>query len=222
LEFSDYPRSYRSIYLPQMTGVELLDLIAKYAGVFVTTALGAGVGAYVGAYLKKKGENLATHEDIDKVLVQVAAVTTTTKEIESKISDDMWQRQRKWDVKREALFEAMKELGGVDYGLTGLDAAFRAARLSGTPNVGQWAKLQEDATDEWNAALLSFKRAKNLALIVCGDEVKKVFHQVEMTIIRLANGTVAGGPDTVGKSYPQLKEEMRLLIEAVRRELGVE
>jgi hypothetical protein len=47
----------------------------------------AGVGAYFGGYLKKKGVNLATHEDIDKVLDQVRAVTTTTKEIEAKISN---------------------------------------------------------------------------------------------------------------------------------------
>jgi len=37
---------------------------------------------------KKKGENLATHEDLDKLVVQVRAVTTTTKEIEAKISTD--------------------------------------------------------------------------------------------------------------------------------------
>jgi hypothetical protein len=51
-----------------MTAIELLDLVGKYAGMFVTTALGAGAGAYLGSYLKKKGENLATHEDIDKLL----------------------------------------------------------------------------------------------------------------------------------------------------------
>jgi hypothetical protein len=34
----------------------------------------AGVGAYLGAYLKKKGENLATHEDIENTVAQVGAV----------------------------------------------------------------------------------------------------------------------------------------------------
>jgi hypothetical protein len=47
-----------------MTGTELLDLIGKYAGTAVTTFVAGGAGAYVGSYLKRKGENLATHEDI--------------------------------------------------------------------------------------------------------------------------------------------------------------
>jgi hypothetical protein len=81
-----------------MTGAELLDLIGKYAGVFVTTALGAGIGAYLGSYLRKKGENLATHEDIDKVLDQVSAVTKTTKQIEARISNEVWQKERKSDL----------------------------------------------------------------------------------------------------------------------------
>jgi len=54
-------------------------------GIAVTTLVSAGIGAYLGAYLKKKGENLATHEDIGKLLDQVRAVTTITKEIEAKI-----------------------------------------------------------------------------------------------------------------------------------------
>jgi len=57
-------------------------------GIAVTTLISAGIGAYLGAYLKKKGENLATHEDIGKLLDQVRAVTTITKEIEAKISDE--------------------------------------------------------------------------------------------------------------------------------------
>lgn len=51
-------------------------------------------GAYFGGYLRKKGENLATHEDIRKLTDQVAAVTTTTEQIKTEISDAAWNRQR--------------------------------------------------------------------------------------------------------------------------------
>jgi hypothetical protein len=33
----------------------------------------AGVGAYIGSYLKKKGENLATHEDLNLLVEQMEA-----------------------------------------------------------------------------------------------------------------------------------------------------
>jgi hypothetical protein len=74
------------------------------------TIIASGLAAYLGSYLKKKGENLATHEDIDKLLAQVTAVTQATKEIEAKISVDVWERQKKWEIKKDALLEAVKEL----------------------------------------------------------------------------------------------------------------
>ncbi len=52
--------------------------------VFVSSGLSAGAGAFIGSYLMKKGENLATHEDINKLVDQVKSVTQATKEIEAK------------------------------------------------------------------------------------------------------------------------------------------
>jgi hypothetical protein len=86
-----------------MSDTGILDLIGKYAGTAVTTFVAGGAGAYLGSYLKKKGENLATHEDIDKLVDQVKAVTKATKEIEAKISDDVWSRQKRWEVQQAAL-----------------------------------------------------------------------------------------------------------------------
>ena len=75
-----------------------------YVIVPIISFVGGWLGSLVGAYLKKKGENLATHEDIGKLVEQVAAVTKTTKEIEAKISDEVWGRQRLWEMKRDAYF----------------------------------------------------------------------------------------------------------------------
>jgi hypothetical protein len=86
------------------------------------TIIGAGISAYFGAYLKKKGENLATHEDINKVLVEVRATTQATKEIEAKISDEVWDRQKRWELKREVLFEAMRRVADIDEVLNTLNA----------------------------------------------------------------------------------------------------
>jgi hypothetical protein len=59
---------------------------------WVLTVLAGGFIGFMAAYLKKKGENLATHEDITKLVDQVRAVTTATKEIEAKISTEVWDR----------------------------------------------------------------------------------------------------------------------------------
>jgi hypothetical protein len=77
---------------------------------WVFTTVFAAVGAYLGAYLKKKGENLATHEDFERVLVEVETTTKATKAIEEKISDDFWSKQRRWELKRDVLLEAVRIL----------------------------------------------------------------------------------------------------------------
>lgn len=70
--------------------------------------LGGWFGGFFGAYFSKKGENLATKEDI-------AQITRVTKDIEAKISNDVWTRQRNWDMRREAAFGLVKELGSFSF-----------------------------------------------------------------------------------------------------------
>src|SRR5580698_7508842 len=72
----------------------------------ILMAVVSGCSAYFGAYLRKKGENNATHEDIDKLVEQIAAVTTTQKRIEATISNE----GRQLEIKKEVLFEVVKEL----------------------------------------------------------------------------------------------------------------
>jgi hypothetical protein len=45
-----------------------------------------------------KGKNLATYEDIDKLVDLVEAVTTATKQIEARISNEVWDRQKRWEM----------------------------------------------------------------------------------------------------------------------------
>ena len=93
----------------------------------------AGAGAYLGSYLRKKGENLATHEDINNLVTQVRAVTTATKEIEAKISEATWDTQKRWELKREVLFEAMKQTAILKDKLTNLQAFYQTEKESPCP-----------------------------------------------------------------------------------------
>jgi hypothetical protein len=55
--------------------------------------LGAVFRPYFTGYATKKGENLATHDDIDKLVDQVKAVTEATKKIEAEISSGVWDNR---------------------------------------------------------------------------------------------------------------------------------
>ena len=176
----------------------------------LSTLVSAFVGSYFAGYLKKKGENLATHEDIDKLVAQVAAVTQATKEIEAKISNDVWERQRKWDVKREALFEAMRELAGVEYGLVNYVSTFAVQNAD-----------KRVAAEVWNTALVNFKRARILALLVCGQELKESFETLEKSLIAYVNVTTAR-ESMPAPAWATIRAQIDALIRLVRRELNVD
>jgi hypothetical protein len=90
--------------------------------------LSVGLSGYLTGDLKKKGENLATHEDIDKVLYEVRATTQATKEIEAKISSALWDRQKRWELKREVLFKTVDKIGIAKTALNALFASIKRRR----------------------------------------------------------------------------------------------
>lgn len=105
--------------------------------------LGGWIGSFLGAYLKKKGENLATHEDVGKLVDQMTAITQATKTIESSISDKSWDRQKQWELKRDAVFAVMQALGKADETLHFVSLAIVAQReAKDEPNKFRVAQVE--------------------------------------------------------------------------------
>jgi len=107
----------------------IVDGDLTYAGISLVSLLSAGVGAYFGAYLKKKGENTATKEDFNDLKEQTRQLTHTTKEIEAKIDDQVWNRQRHWEMKKEIFIEAARTVAEADAALARTVTAY----LNGWP-----------------------------------------------------------------------------------------
>src|SRR5579862_6089801 len=86
-------------------GLNLLGLLVLWAlGVLAAAFL----GSWLGAYMKKKGENFATREDLQGVVEEVRAVTRTAEEIKSEIAGGLWERQKRWELRREVFFDVLK------------------------------------------------------------------------------------------------------------------
>jgi hypothetical protein len=77
---------------------------------FLLPLIRSGIGTFLVSYLKKKGENLATHEDIKMLVDQMAAVTQATKQIEASIADDLWGKQKRWELQRDVLLAALDQI----------------------------------------------------------------------------------------------------------------
>jgi hypothetical protein len=84
------------VYTPRMT-LTLADLLAG----LMFTAVGAGIGAFLGSYLKQKGENLASKEDLAIAVEQLRATTTTVEGIKTQLAERTWVSQERWKMRSE-------------------------------------------------------------------------------------------------------------------------
>ena len=62
---------------------------------------------FIGSYAAKKGENLATKQDI-------AQLTKIAEGIKAEISDKVWDRQKQWEMRRDVVFEMVRAHGELD------------------------------------------------------------------------------------------------------------
>jgi hypothetical protein len=192
--------------------------------VFVSSSLSAGAGAFLGSYLKKKGENLATREDLNDLVNQVQAVTTATKEIEAKISNEVWGRQKRWELKRDSLFEVGKSMTGKIDALTALysfyDSENKRERGSAIPADRQEKQLR--LKTEYNNAASSFDNAALLAGFVCGEELQRATLKLGEFVRTMGIAAPQGTIELFESNAKELVQKRQAVIIAIRKELGID
>ncbi len=104
---------------------------------------------------------------------QVRAVTTATKEIEAKISSDVWDRQKRWEMKQEVLFEVTRRLSGVERALINFSSAIQVQRDRQQAGQPLSQDVMSEATTRWQDESGKFQETCLLVGIVCGREVKE-------------------------------------------------
>jgi hypothetical protein len=189
---------------------------AILVGVF--SLIGGGGGAFLGAYLKKKGENLATREDLDKLVEQVRVVTQTTKEIEAKISSDVWTQQKHWEMKRDVLFDAAKIIVELDDCLVTLDSL----RNMDDPDGEKWVEHKHKAITGFREALRKLDETKVLITVVCSKETIMEFEGFGNYVHEFGRQLVNGETKKYRESRPEISGRMVRIRFVIRKELGIE
>jgi hypothetical protein len=174
---------------------------------------------YLAGYMKKKGENRAMHEDLDNLTAQVAAVTKTTKEIEAQISNDVWDRQKRWELRREVLFEATRRIAELDDALLSLDSVRQIELKNQVIDGVGWPEKRSKIIMRRSMAATAFDETKLFVGIVCGKETKEAFDALGTVANNIALGTE---PDVYQKSQAELAKKLFTVRAAIRRELGID
>lgn len=124
----------------------------------LTSLFSAFCGSYLGGYLKKKGENLATHEDVQRLVEQVSRVTEATKQIEARInrSSRVYERQL---VVLQKLYRDMVDAQALFMRMTS------AGRMSGEITPVEYVPEVEKAMKEVREDYLNGKLLMPLELV---------------------------------------------------------
>lgn len=185
------------------------------------TTIGAWFAAYYGAYFRKKGENLATHEDIDKLVDQVRAVTTTTKEIESQISGELWDRQKRWELKRDILFELVRTIPSAFDTLTSLTSFCKSEiEMTGKGATPRTAMMIE-VSRAWMDAANKFDGATLLANLVCSPELSTKLFAISALMRNVGGKNISGKPEAFQTSLRDMLAQRQEIWLLLRKEMNI-
>lgn len=68
------------------------------------------VGAYLGSYVKRKGQDRATQENFDALRAQLRKTTEDTEEIKTRLSGQTWLNQQQWSIREQRYSELLSHL----------------------------------------------------------------------------------------------------------------
>jgi len=186
---------------------------------WLLTAISAGVAAYFGSYLKEKAQNFATKEDIEKLVAQGAAMTQATKAIEERISDEFWNKQRVWEMKRDALIELLSAVHEMADALLELSVFEESAR--NLPQLAaEVAPQRLERSRRYTASFKSFTEQRIVASVTCGEQVNAIALKVggDALAMRLA---LEKDVTEFLRASVGFNKKKDLLAVAIREELGI-
>jgi hypothetical protein len=207
-----------------------MDLLLGGIIAVLSFFLGAVFRPYLTGYATKKGENLATHEDIDKLVDQVKAVTEATKKIEAEISSGVWDRQKRWEMKREVLFEAARKISEIDDAMLSNSVVLKEDRAkqeewgTRTPSMEEqitWGETKNERLMRWSKASSEFDVSRAFVFIICGKEAAQAFSELGVCINSLAAQMIQD-PGAYDSGRPELFKKILLAQKAIRKELEVD
>lgn len=133
------------------------------------------IGSYFSPYLRKRAENLASHDDLQMLIDQVKATTEATRRIEAQISNEVWDRQRQWELKRDILLDALRSVNEFENTLMEFGAVFKTANSPENAQNKSWDLRKNDALVNWANASRQFENARVLGALVSGKDLREAF-----------------------------------------------
>jgi hypothetical protein len=198
-------------YMEHFLVIAFYSILAFVVGLFSWS--------FLPSYMREKGKNLATKEDIQELARQTEILTQTTKEIEARISISVWSKEQRWDIQKTALLDSLKELATAETFLVRLVQTF----VDTKDHPQGWEPRRKEANEKYAERINNFWRTQLAIEIVCGREIGSHFQEVDTIFDRVRKSLKQGEFDDIWNThYPELLVAKRQLGETVRRRLGLD
>jgi hypothetical protein len=194
----------------------------KYAVGAVLVVASSAIGGYWGAYAKKKGENTATREDIGALVDQVKAVTKATEEIKTEISGGLWDRQKRWEIKREVLFELVRRVSRSYAVLNKLEVGLRTGLASSSANNPFHMKTKIEENGKWFESLRAIEESGLFVDATCDKIVGTALSEYRKLAVEVAVGIFKDDANIFKAKSADLLKLRNNVLAAVRKDLGID
>ena len=184
--------------------------------------VGSGLAAYFGSYMKQKGVNLATNEDLSMLVSQLKATTHATKQIESLYSGRLWEEQRQWELKRDSVLSALQALQLARSTLMEFAVACDQAAKVGPRVDNQLSQAEYADQIKWFNSMTKFDESLVPVRLICSRTSFSAFRDAGQQIRLGASGLMHGTVHNYDKMAFEINVAVWKSFDAARTELGIE
>jgi hypothetical protein len=178
--------------------------------------LGNVLRPFFNSYSNEKGKNLATKEDI-------AQLTKIAEGIKAEISDEVWDRQEQWKLKRDSIQNAVIALHDMESALTELNSCFAVPPgLCDESTREKQEVMQRDALARFLECSIKYQRTMLMVDLVVGIQLSKILSDYFQFANPLAVRIMMEKKPVIESEANRKRAEMRkAVIKSAREALGI-
>lgn len=165
-------------------------------------------------YGGKKGENLATHEDINRLVADLKATTLAVEAIKQELSEASWTKQRNSELRKEILFDAINEAGALELELLNLEA------LQAIDRTPERDKLITESNSTIHKSTMLLWKHKSVIAIVCATPTIQAVLKLCTSAAQIGLNDLNDG-GTPAHVCDEFRARYRDVLSTVRSELNV-
>jgi hypothetical protein len=198
--------------------MNVLNLLVDLNSVILIVLVANVFKPFIGSYAARKGENLATKEDI-------AQLTKIAEGIRAEISDKVWDRQKQWEMRRDVVFEVVRALGEMNNSLLELAHAYSLTdpeRLAVPGREDLRTKvlgMRKEAREHWDSCNTKIDGSRFIADMVVGKSLGTAYYEYVNEMRQVSLGVLDKDHECFKSSQLSLSQKYGVVRQSVRNEL---